>query len=305
MNLSLPPWLERIAQRFSAADLTDRAAALTYYGFLSLFPALIIGVALIGIFGTYPDTYNEIVATLRDAAPGPVVDLVESALNDAVSSRGGAGGLLGVGLIISLYSASGATGAAVRGIEAAYGEEIDSAWWHAYVIRLVLTIALALMFLVAFAAILLAGPMFGWVAENAGISESVSSVVSVVRWPIGLSALLGATLLLYWTGSGRVKRLRRLLPGALAAMTVTVIATFGFNFYVANFSVYGATYGSLGAVIVLLIWMWLNSLALLSGALLNAELERRAVAADHPPPGERPDGARSRSAAELGNDRAE
>lgn len=273
MNLSVPLWLQRFADRFSAADLTDRAAALTYYGFLSLFPALIIGVALIGVFGTYPDTYNEIVATLRDTAPGPVVDLVESALDSAVSNRGGVGGLLGVGLIISFYSASGATGAAVRAIEAAYGEDLDSAWWHAYVIRLALTIALALMFLIAFAAILLAGPLFDWLAEHAGISESVSSLVSLVRWPIGLTALLSATLLLYWTGSGRVKRLRQLLPGALVAMVVTLIATFGFNLYVANFNTYGATYGSLGAVIVLLVWMWLNSLAMVTGAALNAELE--------------------------------
>lgn len=274
MNLSLPPWLQSYADRFSAADLTDRAAALTYYGFLSLFPGLILGVALIGIFGDYPETYNEIVAAMRNAAPGPVVDLVESALNDAVANRGGIGGLLGVGLVISFYSASGATGAAVRAIEAAYGQELDRAWWHAYVIRLALTIALALMFLVAFAAILLAGPIFDWVAELAGISESVSSLVALVRWPIGLTALLSATLLLYWTGSGRVKRLRQLLPGALAAMAVTLVATFGFNLYVANFSTYGATYGSLGAVIVLLIWMWLNSLAMIAGAALNAELER-------------------------------
>lgn len=273
MKIELPGRLQSFLDRVSAADLTDRAAALTYYGFLSLFPALIVGVALIGLFGTYPDTYREIVSTLRDAAPGPAVDLVEHALEDAVKSRGGAGGLLGVGLLISLYSASGATGAAVRGIENAYGADRGHAWWHGYVVRLILTVSLGLMFLIAFAAILLAGPFFEWISGVFGISESVNSLVSLLRWPIGLAALLAATLLLYWTGSGRSKGLRHLLPGAATTIAVIVIATFGFNFYVANFNSYGATYGSLGAVIVLLVWMWLNSLALLSGAALNAELE--------------------------------
>lgn len=273
MNISLPDPLQKFLDRVSGADLTDRAAALTYYGFLSLFPALIVGVALIGLFGTYPDTYNEIVATMRDTAPGPAVDLVESALDDAVKNRGGAGGLLGIGLLISLYSASGATGAAVRGIEAAYGDDRDQAWWHGYVVRLALTVALGLLFLVAFAAILLAGPVFGEVSKVFGISESVNSLVALLRWPIGLVSLLVATLVLYWTGSGRRRGWRRLLPGAAATITVIVVASLGFNFYVSNFSTYGATYGSLGAVIVLLVWMWLNSLALLVGAALNAELE--------------------------------
>lgn len=283
MRIALPGRLQSFLDRVSAADLTDRAAALTYYGFLSLFPGLIVAVAMLGIFGTYPDTYQEIIATLRDAAPGPAVDLIESALNDAVRSRGGAGGLLGIGLLLSLYSASGATGAAVRGIENAYGGNRDHAWWHGYVVRLTLTIVLGLMFLIAFAAILLAGPFFDWVSEHFGVSESVNSLVGLLRWPIGFASLLAATLLLYWTGSGRTRRLRQLLPGAAGTLLVIFIATFGFNFYVSNFSSYGATYGSLGAVIVLLVWMWLNSLALLSGAALNAELERPGSAEEQAP----------------------
>lgn len=273
MSIALPAWLQSYFDRVSGADLTDRAAALTYYGFLSLFPALIVGVALIGIFGEYPETYESIVGTLHDAAPGPAVDLVDSALESAVTNRGGAGGLLGIGLLISLYSASGATGGAVRAVQAAYHEDYGYPWWQAYVVRLVLTIVLGLMFLVAFAAILLAGPLFDWVAKTFGVSESVSSVISLVRWPVGLAALLGATLLVYWSGSGRSRHFRRLLPGAVASILVTLLATAGFNFYVSNFGSYGATYGSLGAVIVLLIWMWISSLALLCGAALNAEIE--------------------------------
>lgn len=273
MKLSLPPWLQSYIDRVSAADLTDRAAALTYYGFLSLFPALIVGVALIGLIGDYPETYKSIVKTLHDAAPGPAVDLVDSALESAVADRGGAGSLLGIGLVISLYSASSATGGAVRGVEATYHEEYDYPWWQAYVVRFTLTVVLGLLFLLAFAGILLAGPLFDWVAKTFGVSESLSSAISVVRWPVGLFALLVANLLVYWSGSGRTRRLRHLLPGAFASILVTLVATAGFNFYVSNFGSYGATYGSLGAVIVLLVWMWISSLALLCGSALNAELE--------------------------------
>jgi membrane protein len=271
--MTLPSWIQSFLDRVSAAELTDRAAALTYYGFLSLFPALIVVVALIGLIGDYPDTYQSIVNTLRDAAPGPAVDLVDSALEDAVDSRGGAGSLLGIGLVVSLYSASGATGGAVRAVEAVYDDGLDYPWWHSYVVRFLLTIVLGMLFLLAFAGILLAGPLFGWVAETFGVSESVSSAISVVRWPVGLMALLIANLLIYWSGSGRRRRARQLLPGAIASMLVTLVATAGFNFYVSNFDTYGATYGSLGAVIVLLVWMWISSLALLCGAVINAELE--------------------------------
>jgi membrane protein len=240
----------------------------------SLETALIVAVALLGIFGTYPDSYERMFVTLRNAAPGPVVDLIEHALDDAISSRGGAKGLLGIGLVISLYSASGATGSAVRSIEAAYGLDKDAAWWHAYVIRLLLTLVLSAMFLIAFAAILLAGSFFDWISQHFGISESVNDIVSAVRWPIGLTALLVANLLLLWSGSGRAKRIRHLLPGALASLALTLLATLGFDFYVDHFDSYGATYGSLGAVIVLLVWMWLISLGLIAGAALNAELDQ-------------------------------
>jgi len=283
---SLPPRLRSLLDRIVAADLTDRAGAVTYYGFLSLFPALIIAVALIGLVGSYPETYREIVATLHDAAPGPVVDTIDSALEDAVRTRGGAGGLLGLGLLLSLYSASGATGAAIRGIEAIYGRRHKGAWWHGWVLRFGLTVAVGTMLLVTFAAILLAGPLFGWISQHTGLSDTFNSTVAVARWPIGLGALLATAALLYWVGSGRRGGLRRLLPGALLAMIVTLIATLGFNFYVSNFDTFGATYGSLGAVIVLLIWMWINSLAMLVGAAVNAELDLSVPDVDGRPPEE-------------------
>lgn len=267
--------LAGVGRRIGEHGLTDRAAALTYYAFLSLFPALIVAVALLGLFGDYPETYRSVVSTLRDAAPGTVVDTVDSALNDALQSRGTAGGLLGVGVLLAFYSASSGTGAALRGIGAVYGAPRTTPWWRGYLARLELTVVVGALLAVAFVAMLLAGPLFSEIADEAGVRETVSEAITLIRWPIGVAALVGSALLLYRKGAGRPVSLAEIWPGAVAAGLLWVVASLGFNFYVARFGSYDATYGSLGAVIVLLVWMWIGNLALLAGAALNVELAER------------------------------
>lgn len=271
--MSIHPRLRSLVDRITTADLNDRAGALTYFSFLSLFPTLIIVVALTGLFGSYPETYEEMLETLRNAAPEPAVSMIDGALEDAVRNRGGAGGLLGIGLLITLYSASSAMGAAIRGIEAIYGRRHSGAWWHGFATRFALTIVVGLMAFVAFATILLAGPVFREISDLLGVSESVSTTVAIVRWPIGIASLITIAMLLYWVGCGRDRTLRHLFPGAVLAVLVVLVASLGFNVYVSNFESFGATYGSLGAVIVLLIWIWLSSLGLLIGAAVNAEID--------------------------------
>lgn len=265
--------LRGVAERVSEHGLTDRAAALSYYGFLSLFPALIVAVALIGLLGNYPETYESIRSTLQDAAPGDAVDTIDGALDDALRSRRTAGSLLGVGLALSLYSASSGTGAALRAVSALYGTGERQPFWRGHLNRLTLTIEVGLMLLLAFTAILVAGPIFSSIADEAGLDESVEGAISLIRWPIGLLAVVTTALLIYRRGAGRKTSLRGLLPGAVSASLLWAIASIGFNVYLSNFGSYDATYGSLGAVIVLLIWMWLGSLALLCGAALNVHLE--------------------------------
>ena len=262
-----------VGRQFSEHGLSDHAAAVTYWGFLALFPALIVVVALIGLVGTYPDTYNSISSTLREAAPGSAVETINNALDDAVRSRRTAGGLLGVGLLLSFYSASSGTGAALRAINDIYGVEHADSFLRAHVKRLGLTLTLGLMLMLAFSAMLVAGPLFSSISDAAGIDESVSGVVSLLRWPLGIAALAATALFLYRAGARRPIPVRELLPGACAASLLWVVASAGFSVYVGNFGSYDATYGSLGAVIVLLIWMWIGNLALLAGAALNVELE--------------------------------
>lgn len=271
-----------VYSRFSEVSLTDRAAALAYYGFLSLFPALIVAIALLALFGNYPETYESIIETLRDAAPGSAVEAIDSALASVLRGNS-AGGLLGFGLLFAFVTASGAVGASIRALEAIYKVRKPGnmrGFVRDNTTRLWLTLALMTLFLLAVAALLLAGPLFGSISEAAGVGNGGRNVVRLLRYPVGLGALLGALLLLYTMGpasmgaSGYSRRPLEHLPGALLAALLWVLASVVFSFYVDNFGRYDKTYGTLGAVIVLLIWIYVGAVALLVGALANRELSQ-------------------------------
>jgi membrane protein len=260
--------------RFGEVALTDRAAALAYYGFLSLFPALIVGVALLAMFGNYPETYRSIIDTLRDAAPGEAVNTIDSALRNVLRGRG-AEGLLGFGLIFAFITASGAVGASIRALEAINETRDAASFVRSNLTRIWLTLALMALLLIAAVALLVAGPLFGSIADGAGLGDTGRNLVRLLRYPVGIAALMGALLLLYSLGpAGTRRRLIEHLPGAVLATVLGVLASLGFSFYVDNFGSYDKTYGTLGAVIVLLIWIYVGAVAMLLGGLVNRELTR-------------------------------
>lgn len=263
---------KRSWDRSAKVQLSDRAAALAYFGFLSLFPALIVAVALLALFGSYPETYDSIISALRDAAPGTAVDTIDSALRDVLRGRG-AGGLLGIGLLFAFITASGAVGAAIRALAAINGTREEAGFVRDNLTRLWLTLALMALFLIALASLLIAGPIFGSIAEAAGFGEAGRKLVAIARYPVGMAALLAATLLLYSRGPAATRRrLVEHLPGALLAALLWVLASLGFSLYVSKFNSYDATYGTLGAVIVLLVWIYVISIAMLIGAVVNREI---------------------------------
>jgi len=262
--------------RFGEVQLTDRAAAQTYYAILSLFPGLLVVVALISLLGEYPQTYESIVNTLRDAAPGTAVDTIDSALRDAVSNRSNAGVLLVVGIVLALYSASGAMGAAMRSLEAINRAPKGRPFLPNLGVRLGLTVLVTLLVFVAFVSVVLAGPLFGLIADAAGFPSVLKGLVGYLRWPIGAAALLGAFAIVYALGPRRTPRrgdrsLRSVLPGAAVGVVLWFAVSLLFTAYVSHFGSYDKTYGTLGAMISLLIWLWLGNLAFLLGALFNAE----------------------------------
>jgi membrane protein len=260
--------------RFGEVGLTDRAAALAYYGFLSLFPALIVGVALLAMLGNYPETYRSIIDALREAAPGEAVNTVDSALRNVLRGRG-AEGLLGFGLVFAFITASGAVGASIRALEAINQTSDAASFVRSNLTRLWSTLALMALLLIAALALLVAGPLFGSIADGAGLGDTGRNLVRLLRYPVGIAALLGALLLLYSLGpAGTRRRLVEHLPGAVLATVLGVLASLGFSFYVDNFGSYDKTYGTLGAVIVLLVWIYVGGVAMLLGGLVNRELTR-------------------------------
>jgi membrane protein len=265
--------------RFGEVQVTDRAAALSYYSILSLFPALLVVVSLLALLGEYPDTYQNIVDTLRDAAPGAAVDAIDSALRSSLSNRSNAGILLVVGLALALYSASGAMGAAMRSLEAINRAKGGRSFLPNLGVRVGLTVLLALLVLIAFLAVVVAGPLFGAIANAAGISGVVAGLVGYLRWPVGAIALLTAFAIVYALAPRRTPRkgkrsLRSVLPGAAIGTALWFAVSLLFTAYVSHFGSYDKTYGTLGTLISLLIWLWLGNLAFLLGALFNAETER-------------------------------
>ena len=268
-----------IYSRFGEVQVTDRAAAMTYYGILSLFPTLLVVVSLLALLGTYPDTYQSIVDTLRDAAPGAAVDTIDSALRSSLESRANAGVLLVVGLALAFYSASGAIGAAMRALEAINRAQRARSFLPNLGVRLGLTALLALLVLIAFLAVVVAGPLFGSIADAAGFSGLVAGLVGYLRWPIGAAALVTAFAVVYSLGPRRTPRpgdrsLLAVLPGAAVGTALWFAVSLLFTAYVSNFGAYDKTYGTLGALISLLVWLWLGNLAFLLGALFNAEKEQ-------------------------------
>jgi membrane protein len=265
-----------IYSRFGEVEVTDRAAAQTYYSILSLFPGLLVVVSLLALLGSYPDTYNSIINTLRDAAPGTAVNTIDSALRDALQNRGHAGVLLIVGIVLGFYSSAGAMGAAMRSLEAINRAPKGRDFLPNLGVRLGLTALVTLLILVAFVAVVLAGPLFGSIADAAGFPDVIKGLVGYLRWPIGAAALLAAFALVYALGPRRTPKrddrsLRSVLPGAAVGTVLWIAASLLFTFYVSHFGSYDKTYGTLGAVISLLIWLWLGNMCFLLGALFNAE----------------------------------
>jgi membrane protein len=265
-----------IYSRFGEVQVTDRAAAQTYYSILSLFPLLLVVVSLLALVGEYPDTYESIIDTLRDAAPGTAIDPIDSALRDALQNRGQAGILLIVGLVLAFYSASGAMGSAMRSLEAINRAKEARSFLPNLGVRLGLTVLVMLLVLIAFLAVVVAGPVFGAIADAAGFPGLIKGLVGYLRWPIGAAALLAAFAIVYALGPRRTPRrgdrsLKSVLPGAAVGTVLWFAASLLFTAYVANFGSYDKTYGTLGAVISLLIWLWFGNMAFLLGALFNAE----------------------------------
>jgi membrane protein len=267
--------LRRTVREFRDDHLTDWAAALTYYSAMSLFPALLVLVALVGVFGQYPETTDAILKMVRKIGPESTVETVRGPIRSVVRQKGGAGALLGLGLLGALWSASGYIGAFMRASNVIYEIEEGRPFWKLRPIQLLVTILMILLAALVALSIVATGPVAEAIGEGIGLEDAAVTAWEIAKWPVLVVIVITMFAILYRVAPNvRLPGFRWISPGAVVAILIWLVASAGFALYVTNFGSYNKTYGSLGAVIVFLVWLWITNLAVLLGAEFNAELER-------------------------------
>jgi membrane protein len=268
--------LKRTVREFRDDNLTDWAAALTYYGVMSLFPMVLVLVAVLGLVGQYPQTSDSLLRIINQIGPSSAVDTFRKPIQGVVQSKGGAGALLGVGLLASLWSASGYVGAFMRANNAIYEVEEGRPFWKLRPLQVAVTLLVVLLITAVAIGIVITGPVARAVGDEVGLGSEAVTVFNIVKWPVIVLVLLGILGVLYYAGPNvKQHRFPWITPGGVLALLVWAAASAGLAFYAAKFGSYQKTYGTLGGVILFLVWLWVSNLALLLGAELNAELERR------------------------------
>jgi membrane protein len=282
-NRSWRDVLKRTVREFQEDELIDRAAALTYYGVLAIFPALLALVSVLGLVG--PSATDPLITNLGGLAPGPVRDTIVQAVQNLQRSQTTGGILFVVGLAGSLWSASGYVAAFMRASNAIYEMEEGRPFLKKGAVRLGVTVVMMVLLAVSALAVVLTGGLADRVGQIIGIGSAAVTAWDIAKWPVLLLIVSFMFALLYWAAPN-VKQpgFRWLSPGGLFAVLVWVLASGAFAVYVGNFGSYNKTYGALAGVIIFLVWLWLSNVAVLLGAELNAEVERgRQIEAGHPP----------------------
>ncbi|MGW4954336.1 YihY/virulence factor BrkB family protein [Streptomyces parvulus] len=275
--------VKRVVAEFQDDELTDRAAALTYYGVLSMFPALLVLVSMLGVAG--PSATEEVLKNIQQLTPGSVRDIVTDAV-EQLQARAGLGSVLAVvGLVGAVWSASGYVAAFIRAANAVYDVPEGRPMWKVLPLRVALTVVLLVLAVVSALIVVFTGSLAQQAGTALGIGDTALTVWSFAKWPVLVLLVVFMIAILYWaTPNARVKGFKWVSLGSVVALLIWLAASAGFAFYVANFGSYNKTYGTLAGVIVFLVWLWVTNLAILLGLEFDAELARqRVIAGGHPP----------------------
>jgi len=266
-QLALRTWQESIED-----DVLGSAARLAYYFLLALFPLLIVLTSAIGFL---PGVQDSLLTQLARVAPPEVMTLVRETMSDVVSNR--SGGLLSLGLIASLWSASSGIASLMDALNKAHGARETRPFWKRRLKAIALTFATALLVIVGSLLIMVGHHLGGWLEHALGISEALAVVSTLLGYLTGFALLLLGIAALYYFGPDIERARRRVIHGALFATAGIVISSLLFSFYVRVGPSASATYGSLGAVVTLMLWLYLVGLMLLIGGEINSELGKPAM----------------------------
>jgi membrane protein len=270
-----PSTLKRTLTEFQEDNLSDWAAALTYYGLLSLFPALIAMVSLIGIFGDPKTTTTKLTEIITEIGPSTAAETFEGPIKSIVENQSTAGLAFVIGLATALWSASGYVGAFTRASNIIYETPEGRPFWKLRPLQIAITLAMIILMALLAIGLVLTGPVVEAIANPIGLSSTAVDVWNIAKWPVMAAIfILMVNLLYYSTPNVKLRGFKWVTPGAILAIVVWAIASALFAFYVANFGSYDKTYGTLAGLIVLLLWFWITNLAILFGHQMNAERER-------------------------------
>jgi membrane protein len=267
--------LKRTATEFMEDNLTDWAAALTYYGLLALFPALIAMVSLIGLVGDPKSTTSTLTEIISSIGPDSAAETFSGPIESITENRSAAGFAFVAGLAVALWSASGYVGAFMRASNVIYETPEGRPFWKLRPLQLAITLVMIVLMAILALALVLTGPVVDAVAGPIGLGDTAVGVWNIAKWPAMVAIFLLMVAVLYYASPNvKLRGFKWVTPGSLVAIVVWAIASAAFAFYVANFGSYDKTYGTLGGLIALLVWFWISNLAILFGHQLNAERER-------------------------------
>lgn len=288
----LPPraWgavLKGSLREFQEDELSDRAAALTYYGVLSLFPALLVLVSLLGITGR--SATDKVLSNIRKLAPGSARDIITRAVEQLQNNSGTGSVMAIVGIVLAVWSASGYVAAFIRAANAVYDMPEGRPVWKVLPVRVGVTVVLMLIAVASALIVVFSGGLARQAGGALGFGDTALTAWSIAKWPVLIVLVTVMIAILYWaTPNAKVKGFRWITPGSLLALLIWLAASAGFAFYVANFASYNKTYGTMAGVIVFLVWLWISNLAVLLGLEFDAEAVRQRAIAGGLPAGAEP-----------------
>ena len=276
-EVTKPSWLyiaRKTLREFTKDQCPDLAAALTYYSVLSVFPALLALVSLLGIFGQAEKTTAALLEIVQGFAPADTVKAIRQPIEQLTSSST-AGFTLVIGILIALWSASGYVGAFGRAMNRVYEVDEGRPFIKLRGTMLVVTVVTVLIVAVLAFMLVLTGPVAEAVGNAVGLGGTFLAVWNIAKWPVVLLLVILAIAILYYaTPNVKQPKFRWMSLGSSIALVIFMLASLGFAFYVANYSSYNKTYGAIGGVIVTLLWLWILNMSLLFGAEFDAEMER-------------------------------
>jgi membrane protein len=278
---------QRIWNEITEDDVFGRAAQLSYYFLLSLFPLLLFLITLLGYFAEAgSDLRTNLLSYLGDVMPPAATELVLTTLDEVTKEKGG--GKLTFGVLAALWAASNGMGAISETLNIAYNVEETRPWWRQRLITIALTVGLAVLIITALALTLYGGRIAETLAANFGFSQVFTMTWKIVQWPIVLFfVLLAFNLIYYFAPDLHDQDWKWVTPGSAIAVALWLLVSFAFRLYLNFFDSYSATYGSLGALIILMLWFYLTGVAILIGGEINSEIENAAAEAGEPDAKER------------------